>query len=310
MAVIDDKLLHNGPRAPPRMQRLSDHSVLVRAAGKYNLTLAVGDERPDGYHAFESLMATVTLLDELTITRGDRGIRIRCDDPTVPVDGRNLVYRAAFLLAWCAKISAAIDVDLRKRIPTEAGLGGGSSDAAACLIALNELWDLNWPVSRLSHVAAVLGSDVSFFLSGPLAICRGRGEEVYPLAFTWPFWSVLVHPSDRLPTPQVYAHHRPSDPNCFGLADELAADLATHAVSQVADRFRNDLEAPAFRINGTLGTLREQLERVGHRPVRMTGSGTAMFAMFDGRDEAAAFLERAKGSYPEVAYRLVRNNLW
>jgi len=310
MATIGNNDLENQTEAYVRLKWVDKDTILARAAAKVNLTLAVGAERPDGYHIFESLMATVTLCDRMVITRADRGIKITCNDPAVPVDSRNLVYRAASLLAWYGKVSPAIEIDLDKRIPTASGLGGGSSDAAACLIGLNTLWHLDLPVTKLSEIAAVLGSDVGFFLSGPLALCQGRGEQVHPLGCRWDFLAVIVKGSGHLSTDQVYRYHRVSDPNCFGLADDLANSLATNKPSELSSRFRNDLEPAAFRANGTLSNLRAELETCAAVPVRMSGSGTAMFATFDTRDQAGHFAEHIDRSYPELAWWLVKNNPW
>jgi len=294
----------------PRLERLDDRTILVRAAAKVNFTLAVGAQRPDGYHAFESLMATVTLCDELTIRRGRSGIRIHCDEADVPVDTGNLVHRACSLLGWQAKVEPGVDMDLVKRIPTEAGLGGASSDAAACLLGLNELWGLHFPVEKLNEVAAVLGSDVSFFLSGPLAICKGRGEQVCPLNFHWEFWAVVIQPPGKLATRDVYKSHRVSDPSCFGLAEQLTQSLPGGRPSSVCGRFCNDLEPAAFRLNSGLEQLRANLEAGGQVPVRLTGSGSAMFAVFDTRDQAVQFVQRINQLYPALVSWLVKNNLW
>jgi len=222
-----------------QLRWVDDRTVQVHAGAKLNLTLAVGAERPDGYHSFESLMTTVTLCDEVVIRRAKPGIRIKCNDSAVPVDSRNLIYRAASLLAWYGKVSPAVELDLEKRIPTQAGLGGASSDAAASLIGLNAMWDLQLPIGKLHEIASVLGSDVAFFLSGPLAVCKGRGEQVYPLGHDWKFWAVIVQPADRLATDRVYRYHRVSDASCFGAADALAKLLVDGKASEVSEHFRN-----------------------------------------------------------------------
>ena len=294
----------------PRLTRLSDDAILARAAAKVNFTLAVGAERPDGYHMFESLMATVSLCDELIVRRSEPGIKVICDDPDVPVDSHNLVYRACSLLAWAARISPAVEIELVKRIPTEAGLGGASSDAAACLVALNELWGLDYPDSRLHQVGSVLGSDVNFFLAGPLAVCKGRGEQVSNVDCKWDFWAVLLKSPKKLSTGKVYKYHRVSDPCCFGLAERLAKQIPSDKPMELANRFCNNLEPAAFRVNDQLSQLRENLETSGKVPVRLSGSGTAMFAIFDSKDQAVQFVQRIKQSYPELAYWLVRNNPW
>jgi len=308
MCPVHQGDVDNSVALRPRLRQV-DGELLVRAAAKLNLSLAVGALRPDGYHAFESLMTTITLSDTLRVCRSDPGIRITCDAPAVPTDSRNLIYRAASLLAWYGRVSPAVAIHLEKHIPMQAGLGGGSADAAAALVGLNELWDLHLNPERLGEVAAVLGSDVKFFLLGPMAICRGRGELVEPLD-GWDFWAVVIQPVERLATEQVYRYHRVSDPCCLGLADDLARELPGQRASEAAERFRNDLEAAAFRANQDLGKLREELESLSETPVRLSGSGTAMFAILDSRDQADRLRRRINRSHPHLATWLVRNNPW
>jgi len=310
MSIIDKHIFSDHTQTCPRLTRVDDQTLLVRAAAKINLSLAVGAERPDGYHTFESLMATVSLFDELTIRRDKPGITLACDDSYVPTDSRNLVYRAASLLAWCAKVQPDVHIEIVKRIPTEAGLGGASSDAAAALIGLNELWNLTMPLEKLHQISSVLGSDVNFFLAGPLAICRGRGEHVEPLNLNWDFRAVILQPAHRLPTGKVYRHHRVSDPSCFGLADRLAKLLPARRPGQLTGLFQNDLEPAAFRVNDSLGSLRHDLEAFAGTSVRLSGSGSAMFAIFDTWEQSVEFMLKIGQAYPELACWLVRSNPW
>jgi 4-diphosphocytidyl-2-C-methyl-D-erythritol kinase len=158
----------------------------LRAPAKINLHLRVGPTRPDGFHPLVSWMTTVSLFDTLIfLSTQAPGITFRCDDPKLPTDERNLVVKAARLLM--SKLPrerqqgiGGVEIELQKRIPSGAGLGGGSSDAATTLVALNRLWALNWQSNQLAEVAAQLGSDVAFFLHGPSSICTSRGEVVEP----------------------------------------------------------------------------------------------------------------------------------
>ena len=154
----------------------------VAAPAKVNLTLAVKSRRSDGFHEIESFVVAVTLFDELSIaSRLEPGIGLECTIGNLPCDSRNLIHRAAVALAEDAGIEPALTIHLRKRIPIGAGLGGGSSDAAATLMALNDRWGLNRSVAQLSRLAARIGSDVPFFLLGSAAILRSRGERVEPV---------------------------------------------------------------------------------------------------------------------------------
>ena len=182
---------------------------------------------------------------------------------------------------------------LEKRIPLGAGLGGGSSDAARTLEALNRLWQTNWPAARLSEVAGRLGSDVPFFLHGPSSVCTGRGEVVRPVPRPRPRWVVLVLPDVHMPTPAVY---RRFDEMGLGFDPEIEnppdwLDWAKLPAKDLLARLVNDLEAPAFDLRPALGTLRADAELKLQRPVRMSGSGSSLFTLYDGNDAHEA--ERA-----------------
>ncbi len=293
-----------------RASWLDSRTLLTRAAGKINLTLSVGARRPDGYHMFESLMATVTLYDDLLLKLSKKGLNLTCDDGAIPTGVDNLVYRASTLLAEQSDLEPNIDIELIKRIPTQAGLGGGSADAAATLLGLNELWNLGWPNDELVKLAAMLGSDVGFFLEGPLAICSGRGEQVRPLEFVWDFWAVIVKPKVSLSTAEVYKHFVPKENRPFLRAGRLAKLLPGSKPSQIYPYLENDLESAAFRVRGELGELRNQLEKSINVPVRLSGSGSAMFALFDTRDLAGQAMQRIQSFSTELNCWLVKNNTW
>jgi len=306
------------PRAPRRLQprraarvvAVGERQVSVHAAAKLNLTLALGSRRADGYHEFESLMCTVSLYDRLDIkqTRAG-GIDLICDDPALPCERENLVYRAAELLARATGVDTGVKITLSKRIPTEAGLGGGSADAAAALVGLNHLWKLNLPPARLAQLAERLGSDVPFFLFGPLAICTGRGEIVEPLEQRWPFWAVLVKPAIGLSTASVYRHYRAQANSSIGGARRLANRLAELKPSEASPLLFNALEPAAFELAGELKQLHDHLEDLTGSVVRLCGSGSAMFSLFDTAEQAAAVYQRVS-QYPDLDAWIVTNNCW
>jgi len=175
-----------------------------RAPAKVNLVLRVLGRREDGYHEIASLMQSISLFDELDFSPHQRGIILRCPGNDLPTDGRNLVYRAAAAFFRRTGIAGGVKIELRKRIPMAAGLGGGSSDAAATLSALNELYGAPLPAAELSSLAASLGADVPFFLFGPRAWAFGIGERLEPAAPLPPFHLVLLHPPFEVPTGPVY----------------------------------------------------------------------------------------------------------
>jgi 4-diphosphocytidyl-2-C-methyl-D-erythritol kinase len=293
-----------------RLSWLDGENLLVRAAGKINLTLSVGPLRSDGYHSFESLMATITLYDDLIIRQGTNSITLACDDPAIPLGADNLVYRAGSLLAAQSDTDANVDIELIKRLPTQAGLGGGSADAAGTLLGLNELWKLNRSREDLTRLSAMLGSDVGFFLHGPLAICSGRGEVVQPVDFVWEFWAVVVKPKISLSTALVYRQYQAFEGREFARAADLAKLLPRSKPSEVYSYLSNDLEPAAFRISGELGELKKELQKIVNVPVLLSGSGSAMFALFDARDDAQAAMHRILSFNRELTCWLVKNNAW
>jgi 4-diphosphocytidyl-2C-methyl-D-erythritol kinase len=182
-----------------------------------------------------------------------------------------------------------VGATLEKRIPLGAGLGGGSSDAARTLQGLNALWRADWPAERLAAVAAGLGSDVPFFLHGPSSVCTGRGEIVDPVPPPrLARWAVLALPGIHMPTPDVYRRFDEMD---LGFDDMIERpppwrDWASRPAEQLLPGLVNDLERPAFDLRPDLGALRRQLELAAGRPVRLSGSGSSLFTLFD--DEGAA----------------------
>lgn len=258
-------------------------SVAVLAPAKINLTLQIVGRRPDGFHDLHSWVAPLDLSDELRFTlASDDGIKLMCNDPGVGPTERNLAVRAATTLAHASGIEPRLTIELSKRIPIAAGLGGGSSDAAATLLALNRLWALDWPIERLAAIGADIGSDVPLFVYGAPCLIEGRGERVTPLS-RGPAWSVvLVLPAFGVSTTAVYRELRASD----RAARIALPDLIRGAADDPMPNLFNDLEAPAFRVEPRLGELHNELEQDFCRPVRMSGSGSTLFTLFN--DDRAA----------------------
>jgi 4-diphosphocytidyl-2-C-methyl-D-erythritol kinase len=272
----------------------------VLAPAKLNLYLRVGAADQSGFHPLMSWICTVGLFDTLTIEPADKpGISLTCDRADLPCDHRNLIVRAAGALREelsrsrdpadrGPKAAPGVKVHLEKRIPMGGGLGGGSSNAAHVLLALNRLWNLNWPVARLARVAASLGSDVPFFLYGPSSICTGRGERVQPTNAPRSRWAVLILPALVLPTPDVY---RKFDE--LGLADVGALDAqppfrqwAELGTTELLGQLVNDLEPASFALSPELSSLQQSAEKTIGRAVRMSGSGSSLFTLFDESGEA------------------------
>jgi 4-diphosphocytidyl-2-C-methyl-D-erythritol kinase len=273
------------------------NSFRTPAPAKINLHLRVGPPTADGFHPLLSWMATVALFDilEFTLVDGPLGVALSCDDPAIPVDASNLIVKTASALLETNRASGAapardqtLAVSLKKRIPVGAGLGGGSSDGAFTLLALARLLDLNGSALQLSDFAARFGSDLSFFFHGPSSICTGRGQIVHPIPVPKPRWAVLILPQIHMATPAVY---RRFDEMHLGQTESLEnpPDWRQWTMLSALDllpRLVNDLEAPAFSLSQPLADLHARATTLAGRVVRMSGSGSSLFTLFDEKDEA------------------------
>ena len=289
----------------------------VPAPAKINLHLRVGPRQPDGFHPLLTWMTTIGLFDTLTLVRrrsdpaaasrsgSHRWFSLSCSDPGLPTDGSNLVTRAARALADAlSQVGEGLTGPQRdeasafliKRIPRGAGLGGGSSDAAAALIGLNRLWELNAPLERLRIIAAELGSDVPFFLHGPSCVCSGRGERVREIDPPGVKWVTLVTPGFEIATADVY---RRFDEMGLGSEEAVLAPPNWSAwtkcsAKELMPQLTNDLEPAAFSLRPQLGELRAKLERELSHVVRMSGSGSSLFVLCDDADEAKSQVLKVK----------------
>ncbi len=262
--------------------------VEVLAPAKLNLFLEILGRRDDGYHDLESLMVTVDLFDTLTFADDPSGrIDFRCDDPTLPTGPANLVVRAAGRLKAASGCDRGARITLRKAIPAQAGLAGGSSDAAATLAGLDRLWGLGTSSDRLDGLAAAIGSDVAFFRHGPAAVCRGRGEVVEPRELPGPIHFVLVCPPIGLSTAEVYRNLTPpARPRPIGAILEALADGDTPALGR---ELFNRLQPVAESLAPPLGAVRGALADLGPSLLDghlMSGSGSAYFGLARDRDAA------------------------
>lgn len=273
--------------APPPVMLISrrEDAVLVWAPAKINLFLEVLAKRTDGYHEIATIMVAVSLYDVLAFSRTeDPSIQLSCDDEGLGVGTENLVSRAAGLLKDKAGTREGARIHLSKRIPMAAGLGGGSSDAAATLAGLNALWELGRSTEDLAGLGAELGSDVPFFFSAPAALCTGRGERIEKLHLGRPLWLVLVCPQAGLATAAVYAAGQvPAKPVAHG---PLATALGRGEIKEVGRLLHNRLQEPADRLNPDLLEVKGRLASQMPTGVLMSGSGTSCFALCQDQKEA------------------------
>jgi 4-diphosphocytidyl-2-C-methyl-D-erythritol kinase len=284
---------------------LPDVSLTVHAPAKINLILRILDRRADGYHNLWSLMHTVALEDilRITATPGRREIRLACDMEGLSTNHTNLVYKAASAVLEQAQVPVGAEIELRKRIPTGAGLGGGSSDAAATILGLNQLLKLGWSAAKMRDVGQALGSDVAFFLFAPSAIVSGRGETVRQVTVEGGRWIVLVKPEFGVETKWAYQELAATRTEVRPLsADHLEIDrrdrLTWREVSAAAE---NDFEKPVFAKHPLLQQIRRSLLELGAEFALLSGSGATVFGLFEDEPTARRAADRvAEGSELKV----------
>lgn len=287
--------------------------VTVRAAAKINLHLAVGAPRPDGFHPLDTVYHALGLHDAVTVTpSATPGVRLSLtaepyvDAAGVPLDGTNIVARAAELLAARLGVDLArvgVDVHIAKTIPVAGGMAGGSADAGAALLALHRLWDGTLTDAELAVVAADLGSDVPFALVGGTARGLGRGEIVEPVADRGSHHWVVVPSEVGLSTPAVYRHFDALFPDADPVPatpDALLAALAGGDAREVAAALRNDLGPAAIDLRPELGVLIDRGEAAGALRGIVSGSGPSVVFLCGSADEAASVADELRTEHPVV----------
>lgn len=282
-----------------------DQSLLVHPPAKVNLILKIFDRLPNGYHALWSFMQTVGVTDELTIRVTDafEGVRLECSDTALPVSTGNLAYRAAKLVLERAGVSTGVALKLVKRIPVEAGLGGGSSDAAATIMGLNRLLGLGWTNGDMAALGQILGSDVPFFIEAPTAVVHGWGQRIIPKALDGVRWIVLVNPGFPINTAQAFRRLDEVRQTIPALPEALESIECASSVSWsgILSWMENDFEAALIDNYPVLADVKRTLLTMGAEGALLSGSGATVFGVF--QDQAEAI--RAKEVFSEESeYRI------
>ena len=282
-----------------------------KSPGKVNLLLNILGKRPDGFHELETVMQPVNLCDDLVFEHRKKGIRLLCNDKALPTDSRNLVYRTAERFFAVADISTGVEIELLKKIPLAAGLGGGSGNAATTLLALNELFGQPLSTAKLHELAAALGSDVPFFLQGKPALATGRGEKIQPLDF-FPALSgkamLLIHPGFGISTPWAYQNLARFPAALNGRpnrAQKLIARLQAGDLHAASAEFYNSLEAPALEKYPVLALFQEFLRANGALAALMSGSGSTTFAIAENKAAAESLVEKFKSKFGQNCWTAV-----
>ncbi len=270
---------------------------------KVNLLLNILGRRADGFHELETVMHPVRVCDRLSFERRRQGLELTCSEASLPVGPENLVHRAASLFLQATRVQAGVKIQLEKRIPLAAGLGGGSSNAATTLQGLNELFGGPLAPQQLHEMAAALGSDVPFFLQSQPALATGRGENIQPLAFfpalhgmAW----LLIHPGFGISTAWAYqnlARYPAALNGRAGRAQKLLTLLQAGDVSVATGEFYNSLETPVLAKYPLLALFQEYLRAHGAAATLMSGSGSTTFALVSSVLAAEALADSFKARF-------------
>ena len=279
---------------------MSASTLILPAFAKVNWNLRVRGKRPDGYHEIDTVLQTISLHDTITLSVTDSpGIVFSCDDRLLPTGADNLVYRAARALQVECATGKGAHIRLEKRIPTQAGLGGGSSDAALTLLGLTYLWEANAPVQKLLEIASELGADVPFFFFCGTAQGVGTGKDLAPLGDTPDQFLLVVKPNASMPTSVTYKSLQARSLT----SAEAKTILSSSAQGEISDSFdskvlQNDFEQVVFELEPEIKRAKVALMKAGAEAALLAGSGSAVFGIFhsgDAQERAIQMIELEAG---------------
>lgn len=284
--------------------------ITVKAPAKINLALDVLHKRNDGYHEVKMVMTTIDLADHLRITllESDR-IQIESTSGIIPNDKRNLAYKAAALLKERFAIKQGCKIEISKKIPVAAGLAGGSSDCAAALRGLNELWQLGLSPDELATIGAEIGSDVAFCVYGGTAVATGRGEIVKPISSPAPAWVILAKPSIGVSTADIYEQIDVS--TCFHPnVEAMIQAIETQNYKDMCHQLGNSLEDVTLKLYPKVAKIKEKMKQLGADGVLMSGSGPTVFGLTQYDTKMRRIVNGLRGFCKNVyAVRLLGKNI-
>ena len=279
-----------------------------KTPAKVNLGLHVHGKREDGFHELETIFQMVSLFDDVELELLSSGIKLECDMPGIPTDDTNLVCKAALLLRKSYQVEGkGVSIRLKKKIPFGAGLGGGSGNAAGVLMGLNRLWDLNIEREKLFTLAAELGSDVPFFLTSPCALGKGRGERLKVLESCSKFQVLLVFPGFPIATSWVYQNLRlklTKRPNNISI---LRKNLSLSDITSLGSQLYNDLESVVIQKFPEVKVVKDELWAWGALGVLLSGSGSAVFGIFDDPEKAQVACASLNGDWERVVTETIES---
>jgi 4-diphosphocytidyl-2-C-methyl-D-erythritol kinase len=287
-------------------------ALLARAPAKINLSLLVADKRPDGYHNIETIMAKISVHDQLLFEIDKaKGIELVCNGLWSPAGKDNLVYKACDLFYKAINKEPSVKITLTKNVPAGSGLGGASSDAATVLLALNKLHNQLLNSNELHKLAEQLGSDIPFFLYGPQAICSGRGEKIEKMDKIFQFTAILVLPDINVSTKMIYENFKVDLELFNSLRKEIKSHISKNRVDLVQKMCANMLAKTCFALNNELALLKVKIQEITKLPVSLSGSGSSLFVIIDAEQyQKAKILQREIRDSLACNCIIVFNNEW
>lgn len=293
--------------------RATKTGLLINAPAKINLSLLIAGKRPDGFHEIETLMSKISWFDQVIVEPGQSdGIQLICGGSCwAPEGDDNLVIRAAKLISEETGFNAPLKLTLIKNIPAGTGLGSASSDGASTLLAINKYADLGLTKGQLRELASQLGSDVPFFVGGPLAMCTGRGEIIEELGGAVDFGVLIIIPNISVPTVSVYKNYRHNPEKYSSLNAVIAPLIEQNDYESVIDLCPNMLEDSCFELFGELKQLRDGISSLIGQQIHMSGSGSALFSIIrkDWSEEVAEIQKKIHENFSCQSV-VVNNNRW
>ena len=274
--------------------------IKIKAYGKVNISLDVVGKREDGYHLLSMIMQNIDLYDEIEVEKQECGIILECNKSYVPVDNRNLAYKAAEIFKERYDIVDGVKINIEKNIPVSAGLAGGSTDAAAVLKVMNKLFNVNATEEELMELGLKLGADIPYCIHGGTALCEGIGEIITPIK---PFRDkivVLVKPAFGVSTKEVYKNFNLEKVKQHPKTAEIINAIENDDLNFVASNMKNLLENVTLRKHKILIKIKEEMNACGAINSMMSGSGPTVFAFFDDMLKAQRCFEKMKKKYSDV----------
>ena len=272
----------------------------IKAYGKVNISLDVVGKREDGYHLLSMIMQNIDLYDEIEVEKQKYGINLECNKSYVPVDNRNLAYKAAEIFKERYDIVDGVKINIEKNIPVSAGLAGGSTDAAAVLKVMNELFNVNATEVELMELGLRLGADIPYCIHGGTALCEGIGEIITPIKSFKDKIIVLVKPAFGVSTKEVYKNFNLEKVKQHPKTAEIINAIENDNLNFVASNMKNLLENVTLRKHKILIKIKEEMNACGAINSMMSGSGPTVFAFFDDMLKAQKCFEKMKKKYSDV----------